>query len=89
MVPSSLLAKRYSPILYPWARGSGRYSGRSRNLPTSTARRTRSSSQSIRSLSEGATLWVVPELAYPVGAVEVGKHQDVEQLGTWSRAESF
>jgi hypothetical protein len=55
----------------------------------SIARRTQSSSQSIRSLGEGATLWVAPELADRVGAVEVGKHPDVEELGTWRRAVSF
>jgi hypothetical protein len=32
-------------------------------------------------LSECATLRVAPELADPIGAVEVGEHQDVEQLG--------
>jgi hypothetical protein len=36
---------------------------------------------------EGATLWVAPELADPVGSLEVGKHQDVEKLGTGSRPE--
>jgi hypothetical protein len=29
-----------------------------------------------------------PELADPVGSVEVGEHEDVEQLGTGSRPES-
>ena len=28
-----------------------------------------------------AALWVAPELADPVGPLEVGEHQDVEQLG--------
>jgi hypothetical protein len=32
-------------------------------------------------LGEGATLWVAPELADPVGSLEVREHQDVEQLG--------
>ena len=32
-------------------------------------------------LGEGAALWVAPELADPVGALEVGEHEDVEQLG--------
>ena len=32
-------------------------------------------------LCEGAALWVAPELADPVGPIEVGEHQDVEQLG--------
>mgnify|MGYP003547773656 CR=1 FL=1 len=57
------------------------------NIPTSTARRTRSSSQSIRSLREGAILRVAPELSDPVGSLEVGEHQDVEQLGAGSRTE--
>ena len=39
-------------------------------------------------VGEGATLRVAPELADPVGAVEVGEHQDVEQLGAWSQAEA-
>ena len=38
-------------------------------------------------LGEGAALRVTPELADPVGAVEVGEHQDVEQVGAWSRTE--
>jgi hypothetical protein len=38
-------------------------------------------------LGEGATLWVAPELADPVGSVEVGEHQDVEKLGAGSGAE--
>ena len=32
-------------------------------------------------LGEGAALRVAPELADPVGSLEVGEHQDVEQLG--------
>src|SRR5215207_2747308 len=32
-------------------------------------------------LGEGARLGVPPELADPVGAVEVGEHEDVEELG--------
>src|SRR6266511_5055420 len=31
-------------------------------------------------LGEGAALWVAPELADPIGALEVREHQDVEQL---------
>ena len=31
-----------------------------------------------------ASSWVAPELADPVGAVEVGEHEDVEQLGPGS-----
>jgi hypothetical protein len=38
---------------------------------------------------EGACLRVPPIGADPVGAVEVGEHQDVEQLGAGSRAESL
>jgi hypothetical protein len=38
-------------------------------------------------LGEGAALRVAPELADPVGAVEVGEHENVEQLGAGSRAE--
>jgi hypothetical protein len=46
----------------------------------------RSSSQSIRS-SEGSNLRVAPELSDPFGALEVGEHEDVEQLGAGSRTE--
>jgi len=35
-------------------------------------------------LGEGATLRVAPELADPVGSLEVGQHQDVEQFGAGS-----
>jgi hypothetical protein len=38
-------------------------------------------------LSESAALRVAPELSDPVGALEVGQLQDVEQLGTGSGAE--
>jgi hypothetical protein len=38
-------------------------------------------------LGEGAALWVAPELSDPVGSLEVGEHEDVEQLGAGSRAE--
>jgi hypothetical protein len=38
-------------------------------------------------LGEGATIRVAPELSDPVSPVEVGQHQDVEQLGTGSWAE--
>jgi hypothetical protein len=55
-----------------------------RSIPTRTARSTRFSSQS-QALGEGAALRVAPELADPVGAVEVGGHEDMEQLGTGSR----
>jgi hypothetical protein len=33
-----------------------------------------------------ASLWVAPELADPLGALEVGQHQDVEELGAGSRS---
>jgi hypothetical protein len=39
-------------------------------------------------LSEGARLRVPPELADPVGSLEVGEHQDVEQFGAGCRPES-
>jgi hypothetical protein len=39
-------------------------------------------------LGEGATLRVAPELADPVGPLEVGEHEDVEQVGAGSRTES-
>lgn len=38
-------------------------------------------------LREGSALQVAPELADPVGAIEVGQHEDVEQLGAGGRAE--
>jgi hypothetical protein len=38
-------------------------------------------------LGEGAALRVAPELADPVGSLEVREHEDVEQLGTGSGAE--
>jgi len=56
-------------------------------MPTSTARRTRSSSQSISSSARARLFRVAPELGDPVGSLEVGEHQDVEQLGAGSRAE--
>jgi hypothetical protein len=37
-------------------------------------------------LGESATLQVAPELADPVGPLEVGKHEDVEQFGAGSGA---
>ena len=36
-------------------------------------------------LGEGAALWIAPELSDPVGPVEVGEHEDVEELGATSR----
>jgi hypothetical protein len=38
-------------------------------------------------LGEGARLRVLPELADPVGAIEVREHEDVEQLGAGCRPE--
>ena len=38
-------------------------------------------------LGEGAALWVAPELTDPVGSLQVGEHQDVEQFGAGSRTE--
>jgi hypothetical protein len=38
-------------------------------------------------LGEGAGLGVAPELADPVGSLEVREHQDVEEFGAGSRAE--
>jgi hypothetical protein len=58
-------------------------------MPTSTARRVRSSSQSIRRLSEAPSFRVSPEFTDPLGRVEVGEHQDVEELGKSRRRECF
>jgi hypothetical protein len=38
-------------------------------------------------LAEAPSLRVPPELADPVGPLEVGEHQDVEQFGPGSRTE--
>ena len=38
-------------------------------------------------LGEGAALWMAPELSDPVGSLEVGEHEDMEQLRTRSRPE--
>ena len=40
-------------------------------------------------LGEGATLWVAPELADPVCPLEVGEHDDMEELGTRSGTEGL
>ena len=37
-------------------------------------------------LGEGAALRIAPELADPVGALEVGEHQDVEEGSTGERS---
>jgi hypothetical protein len=57
-------------------------------MPTSAARSVRSSSQSI---SRSATVRVFgfPQSAVRVGAIEVGEHEDVEQLGAGSRREGL
>jgi hypothetical protein len=55
-------------------------------MPTSTARRVRFSSQGSAA-RRGAALRIAPELSDPVGAVEIGQHEDVEQLGAGSGAE--
>ena len=59
----------------------------SASIPTSTARSVRSFCAVDQELGEGATLRIAPELADPVGSLEVGEHQDVEQLGAGSWAE--
>jgi hypothetical protein len=41
----------------------------------------------VLEIGEGAALRIAPELADPVGALEVGEGQDVEQLGAGSRTE--
>jgi hypothetical protein len=53
----------------------------SRSIPTSIARRDPILFALDQELGEGAALWVAPELADPVGSLEVGEHQNVEQLG--------
>jgi len=58
----------------------------SRNIPTSTARSVRSLAVD-QEFGEGTALRVAPELSDPVGAVEVGEHEDVEQLGAGGGAE--
>jgi hypothetical protein len=57
-----------------------------RNIPTSTARSVRLLAID-QELGERAALRVAPELADPVGTLEVGQHQDVQELVAWSRAE--
>jgi hypothetical protein len=37
-----------------------------------------------QALGEGAALRIAPELADPVGPLEIGQHEDVEQFGAWS-----
>jgi len=52
-------------------------------------RSARSSSQSIRSSAKARLSGVAPELSDPVGSLEVGEHEDVEQLGARSRPEGL
>ena len=40
-------------------------------------------------LREGSALRVGPELSDPLGPVKVGQHQDLEELGTSSRARAW
>jgi hypothetical protein len=58
-------------------------------MPTSTARRPEGPFllAGDQQLGEGAALRVAAELADPLGALEVGEHEDVEQFGARSRAE--
>ena len=42
-----------------------------------------------KQLGEGAALRIGPELSDPVGSLEVGEHEDVEQFGAGSRSESI
>jgi hypothetical protein len=58
----------------------------SRSIPTSTARRVPILLAVDQELGEGSALRVAPELANPIGAIEVGEHQDLEQLGAGSGA---
>jgi hypothetical protein len=58
-----------------------------RSIPTSTGPERPVLLAVDQELGEGATLRVAPELADPVGSLEVGEHQDVEKLGAGSGAE--
>jgi hypothetical protein len=69
------------------ARGPGPQP-RSRSIPTSTVRSVPSSSQSIREFGEGASP-VFPELADPIGTVEVREAAYVEEFGASRRRESL
>jgi hypothetical protein len=59
----------------------------SRSIPTSTTRSGPVLLTVDQEFGESATLRVAPELSDPVGPVEVGQHQDVEQLAAWSGTE--
>ena len=60
----------------------------SRSIPTSTARRPVLLAVD-QQLGEGATLRVAPELADPVGPIEVGEAENVEEFGASRRRESL
>jgi hypothetical protein len=55
------------------------------SIPTSTARSARSSSPPIRNSPKAS--WGSPVRADRVDPIEVGEHEDVEQLGAGSRTE--
>jgi hypothetical protein len=78
---------RYSPTAYPSARGFGR----SLLVLTQHPDEHRSQFPVLLALDqefrEGAALRIAPELSDPVGPVEVGEHEDVEQFGAGSRTE--
>ena len=52
----------------------------SRSIPTSTVPQRPILLAVDQEFGEGATLRVAPELADPVGSLDVGQHQDVEQV---------
>jgi hypothetical protein len=54
-------------------------------MPTSTARSVRSFFAVDEEFGEGARLRVPPELSDPVGSLEGGKQEDVEQFGAGIR----
>jgi hypothetical protein len=62
---------------------SGPPPGASRRAPLGASDPPRSDHE----VGEGAALQVTPELADPLGALEVGEHQDVEQFGAESGTE--
>ena len=58
-------------------------------MPMSTARSTRVLLAVDQELGEGPARRVPPELADPIGSLEVGEHRDVEQLGAGSGTEGI
>ena len=56
-------------------------------MPTSTASESPVLLAVDQEFGEGPRLRVPPELADPVGSIEVGEREDVEQLGAGSRPE--